>query len=232
MSDNLPTTQTGSPILDAAMNPDLDVDKMEKLFDLYERDLARKAREAFNRDMSKVQGEMRPIYKDAINPDTSSKYARLESVIIAISPIYTKHGFALSFNTGKSELGDMYILIECEVSHADGYSKTYKYDSPIDDKGRKGTINKTAPHGRSSAVAYGRRYLTAMIFNLAMIGDDKDGNGVNESISIAQQSELRDLMIEKEVDEEKFLKYMKFKSIDLIPKKAYARAIAAVRNKK
>lgn len=230
--ENLPEKTSGSPLLDAALNPDLDIDKMEKLFELYERQTKRDAEVAFNRAMSATQSEMRPVFKDAYNSQTSSKYARLETVIISVSPIYTKNGFALSFNTKKSELGAEYILVECEVSHSEGHSKTYQYDCPVDDAGIKGSKNKTETHGRGSAVAYGRRYLTAMIFNLAVIGEDNDGNGIGETISIAQQGELRDLMVEKEVDEEKFLKYMKFKSIDQIPKKAFARAISAVRNKK
>lgn len=230
--ENLPEVkQVQSPILQAALNPDLDVDKMEKLYDLYVKDQEREAVKEFNSAMSRVQSKIGPIVKDKKNTQTGSKYAKLETIITKISPVYSAEGFALSFNTGKSEC-ERCILITCEVSHSSGHSKTYQYDSPIDDKGAKGNANKTEAHGRGSATAYGRRYLTAMIFNLAIADEDKDGNLPGDRITQEQQDEINFLLKNTGSNKNKFLEYLDCKSVETIPMAKYGMAIAALRKKK
>lgn len=230
--ENLPEVkQVQSPILQAALNPELDVDKMEKLYDLYVKDQDREAIKSFNSAMSRVQSQIGPIVKDKVNKHIGSKYARLETIIAKISPIYSAEGFALSFNTGKSE-DDGCILITCEVSHSSGHSKTYQYDSPIDNKGAQGSTNKTEAHGRGSATSYGRRYLTSMIFNLAIADEDKDGNLPSDTITQEQQDEISFLLKDTKSDKNKFLKYLDCKSVETIPMVKYGVAIAALRSKK
>lgn len=230
--ENLPEVkQTQSPILQAALNPELDVDKMEKLYDLYVKDQEREAIKEFNSAMSRVQSKIGPIVKDKLNKHTGSRFARLETIIIKISPIYSAEGFALSFNTGKSECEGC-ILIICEVSHSSGHSKIYQYDSPIDDKGAQGNTNKTEVHGRGSATSYGRRYLTAMIFNLAIADEDKDGNGPGYIITKEQQNEINSLITDTGANLDKFLDYMGCDSIETMPIKKYNKAIIALRKKK
>ena len=231
MSDNLPTTQTGSPILDAAMNPDLDVDKMEKLFELHERSMEREAMISFNRAMSEAQKEIRPIVKDASNQQTNSKYARLEAINRLIIPVYTAHGFALSFDTGKSEI-EGHLLVKCEVSHKDGYSKNYQYDCPLDNKGIAGKVNKTDTHARGSSISYARRYLTIMIFNLAIADEDRDGNQHVQFITEEEQGIINDLIKEKSADKDAFLRYIRCPSVEAIPRQAYSKALTALRSKK
>ncbi|GAG03212.1 unnamed protein product, partial [marine sediment metagenome] len=58
---------------------------------------------------------------------------------------------------------------------AEGFTRRYTYDSPLTDKGIKGSTMMTPAHARGSAIAYGRRYLHCMIFNIDT-SDDTDGN--------------------------------------------------------
>lgn len=230
--ENLPEVKTEqSPILLAALNPEIDPEKTEKFYDLYVREQERLAKIEFNSAMSRVQSKIGPIIKDAINPHIGSKFAKLETIIIQISPIYSGEGFALSFNTGKSEYENC-ILITCEVSHSSGYSKIYNYDSPIDNKGIQGTVNKTESHGRGSSTTYGRRYLTAMIFNLAIADEDKDGNLPGDIITQEQQDEINHLMKTTKADKIRFFRYVGCKSVETMPMKLYGKAIAALRKKK
>ncbi len=158
-----------------ARDPNASVEKIERLMALWERSEERKASALFNAAMSAAQQEMKPIATDATNPQTRSRYASYEALDRVLRPIYTKHGFALSFNTGDAPLPD-YVRVMCDVSHNAGYSKPYKADMPADGKGAKGGDVMTKTHAVGSAMSYGMRYLLKLIFNVAVGEDDDDGN--------------------------------------------------------
>ena len=158
-----------------ARDPNASVEKIERLMALWERGEARKAETAFNAAMSAAQQEIRPVAADAENPQTRSRYASYEALDRALRPIYTKHGFALSFNTGDATQTD-YVRVLCDVTHLGGHGKLYKADMPADGKGAKGGDVMTKTHAVGSAMSYGMRYLLKMIFNVAVGEDDDDGN--------------------------------------------------------
>ena len=87
----------------AAADPDFDIGKMERLMQMHQQIQAQKALEAYNSAMSAAQAEMGPISTDALNPQTKSHYASYAQLDRALRPIYTKHGFALSFNEGETD---------------------------------------------------------------------------------------------------------------------------------
>lgn len=165
----------------AATDPNCDVEKMERLYAMHERMQERQAAEAFAVAMSQAQAEVRKAAKDRTNTQTKSDYATLESIDAATRPVYTARGFSLSFDTQDSPLAG-HVRIVCHVMHAGGHTKTYTYDNPMDDKGIQGSVNKTPTHARGSAVTYGRRYLTLLIFNLSTGYHDDDGNGVGAAV--------------------------------------------------
>lgn len=171
------TTETGGLSLFERMasDPNASVEKIERLMALWERNEARKAETAFNAEMSDAQAEMRPVSADATNPQTRSKYASYEALDLALRPIYTKHGFGLSFDTGDSPLED-HVRVLCYASQRAGHSRTYHIDMPADGKGAKGGDVMTKTHAVGSGVSYGMRYLLKMIFNVAVGEDDDDGN--------------------------------------------------------
>lgn len=161
-------------IAQAATDPNVDVDKMERLFAMHERMEARQAEQAFSDAMKAAQAEMPTVVKDRHNSQTNSDYATLDAINKAITPIYTRHGFSLSYDTEDSPLAD-HVRVVCHVLHSGGHSRTYRYDQPMDSAGIGGKVNKTPTHARGSAITYGRRYLVLMIFNLST-GYDDDGN--------------------------------------------------------
>ena len=83
----------------AARDPEIDVDKLERLMAMYERITSKQAEQAFNEALKEAQQEMPQVVKDADNTHTKSKYARLETLSKAVNPIITKHGFSMSFGT-------------------------------------------------------------------------------------------------------------------------------------
>jgi hypothetical protein len=166
----------------AASNPQVDVEKMERLWAMHERLASRDSEQAFNDAMMCAQGEMGRISADATNNQTRSKYATYGQLDRHVRPIYTGNGFSISFDTtdGAPE-GSLRVL--AYVSHKAGHTRTYRADVPSDGKGAKGGDVMTKTHATGSAMSYGMRYLLKMIFNLAVGEDDDDGNGAGGKVA-------------------------------------------------
>lgn len=165
-------------ILSTVINREGGQEMLETVAKLYreERDDARRI--AFNTAMSLVQNEMQRVTPNAQNPQTRSDYATYDRLDAAVRPIYSKHGFSLSFNTKKSDIPDT-IDMTCLVSHDGGWSQEYYIPIPADGKGARGNDVMTKTHAAGSAVSYGMRYLLKMIFNIP-IGFDDDGNAAGK----------------------------------------------------
>lgn len=162
-----------------ALNPDADVEKLRAVMDMKMQMFNRGAEIEFNAAMALAQAEIEPVARTASNQQTKSKYAKLENIISQCSPVWTKHGFALSFDTGDCPL-ERHYRVTCEVSHRAGHSKHYHMDLPIDDAGINGTKNKTGVHGAGSTISYGKRYIACNIFNIAIKDEDNDAQPVRQ----------------------------------------------------
>jgi len=214
----------------AVTDPNMDVDKLERLIALSERAQAREAEQTFNKAMTQAQKEMRPVAADANNPQTKSKYASYFALDRALRPIYTKHGFSLSYDTGEAKQPD-YIQVLCYVSHDSGHSRTYHIDMPADGKGAKGGDVMTKTHAVGAGYSYGQRYLLKGIFNIS-VGDDQDGNAVDvASIDADQMQHILDQIDATGSDIEQFCKFMGVEAIKHITMKEYGRAIQALNAK-
>lgn len=159
----------------AACDPNVDIDKMERLLQMQERVQARDAEQLFNQALNAAQSEMRPIAANASNPQTKSRYATYDKLDRVLRPIYTENGFSLSFDEGESHKPD-HVRVICYVSHVGGHTRTYHRDMPADGKGAKGGDVMTKTHAAGAAGSYGARYLLKGIFNVAVGEDDDDGN--------------------------------------------------------
>src|SRR5690349_1326952 len=70
----------------AARDPNVDLDKMERLMAMREREMTRIAQTAFNVAMKEAQAEMPQVVRNAKNTQTNSLYARYETISDAIQP--------------------------------------------------------------------------------------------------------------------------------------------------
>ncbi len=162
-------------IIARALHDGTDIDKLERLLQMQERLIADDRRLAFHAAMAACQAEMEPVARGAYNPQTQSRYAALPAIDKAIRPVYTRHGFALTFGTGTPSTPG-YINVTCRVSHSAGHVEEYQLEGHPDTTGTRGQVNKTELHGLGSTISYLRRYLTVLVFNIAILTDDDDGN--------------------------------------------------------
>lgn len=164
-----------------ACDPNVDINKLEKLWEMQQQAQDREAVKAYNRDMASLQSEMPVIPKNGeikVNNVVRSKYARFEDIIKAIQPLLDKHGFSVAF---KTEFTDSLMQIEGSVSHREGHKESTKMTLPFDDSGAKNKVQQIG-----SSVSYGKRYVLCMLLNIAASGEDDDAQSAGDEFAKVQ----------------------------------------------
>jgi len=215
----------------AATDPTFDIGKMERLMQMHQQIQAQKALEAFSAAMSAAQAEMGPISADALNPQTKSKYASYAQLDRALRPIYTKHGFALSFNEGETDKPG-HVRVLAKLTHSGGHAEPYKKDMPADGKGAKGGDVMTLTHATGAAQSYGMRYILKGIFNVAVGEEDKDGNETEPTIGPGQLASLEQLIAEVKADVPKLCRMLKVNTLSDIRVGAFETVKAIIEAKR
>jgi hypothetical protein len=158
----------------AALDPTFDLDKLQRLLDMQEASQIRFSDQAFTAAHASAEAEMGSVITDKRNDQTRSNYATFAQVDREARPIYTRHGFAISFTTEPTGLPEQ-LLVVGTLSHRDGGSRRYQVPVPIVTTGFKGQQMMTPIHATMSAISYGKRNLEVMMFNL-QVDADSDGN--------------------------------------------------------
>ncbi|SNY97909.1 ERF family protein [Halomonas sp. hl-4] len=150
----------------AALNPDVDIDKMERLLQMQERVMDRQAMMAYSAAMAAMQTELPSI--EERGQTNNGFYATLEDIVDTVRPIMQKHGFAVSFRIQTQERG---IQITGVLMHKDGHREETSMLLPADISG-----NKNAVQAFGSSTSYGKRYVLCALLNITTRGQDDNGN--------------------------------------------------------
>lgn len=218
-----------------------DLALVEKMLDLQrridEREDARNrlaAEKAFGDSLCAAQSQMRRVSRDASNPQTRSKYASYENLDRVMRPIYTGNGFSISFKEDVNAGREGYIRVIGYV-RAHGHTEPYPVDIPCDGKGAKGGEVMTRTHAFMAAVAYGRRAILKMIFNIAEGADvDDDGNSASEpveKIDMEQAQKLKEAIAKCGATEGQFCKAWKIEAVTELAAKHFDQALKACEDK-
>ncbi len=204
-----PDTLNPMSMLQAALERGIDPDALKKMMDLAERWQTQEAKKLFDDAMNKCQIAMPCIVRDRKNNQTNSTYASLETIQTWAKPVYTQHGFSLTFGQDKAEKPDE-IRIVCSVSHTGGYTHREHLDGPSDTTGPKGAPTKTGIQGAGSTWSYLRRNLICMIFNIVVADTDVDGQNQDALNAITDEEALQveDLITDSKANREKFLQWL------------------------
>lgn len=89
-------------LADLAKDPAVSPDKLGQVIDAHDRFTAREAVAAYNAAFVAAQKAIPAVVRDATNDLTMSRYARLETVSMAVDPVILAHGLSISFATGDS----------------------------------------------------------------------------------------------------------------------------------
>jgi hypothetical protein len=216
-----------------AVNPAADIDKIMKLMEMRERIQMKQAETAFNAAMAAAQAELQPVVKRLKNDHTKANYADLDAIYEMAKPIITSHGFGPSFGTGKAEIAG-HVRIVCDLTHAEGFSKRYEQEFPLDNAGTGGKTNKTDIQAIGSTMTYGRRYMTLGMFDIAT-KNDTDGNkrapAPGPTITPEQAETIREIVDSLDGSPERFCAHFKIKSVGELPAAKFADAMAAIKRR-
>jgi hypothetical protein len=206
----------------AARDPNVDIDKMQRLLDMRANETARQAKAAYAAALAEMQPKLPVIGRRGqikIGQDASKnpKYALWEDINDAIKPVLAAHGFALSFRTGRD--GDR-VTVTGILSHRDGHSEETTMVLPIDTGPGRNAVQSIG-----SSTSYGKRYTATALLNLTSRGEDDDGEaGGAEPITDKQSEELKTLIVQVGADIQKFLKVFKIDRVEDLPAKRFEEA--------
>jgi hypothetical protein len=210
----------------AAANPQVNIDKLERLLDMQERMIARAAKAVFAKALAALQRELpvvaeRGLIRDR-NGKVQSRYALWEDLNDAIRPALAKHGFSLSFRTGYE--GDK-ILVTGVLLHRAGHSEETTLHLPLDLSGTKNAVQ-----GIGSSTSYGKRYTAQALLNLTSHGEDDDGIDASaDRVTEDQVIELRDKLAAAGADETRFTRYLGVATLADLPAAKFDAALTALR---
>ena len=170
----------------AALNPEVDIAKMEALLNMQERILDRTAKQAFDAAYAEMKPHLPIVIKNKANTQTSSKYATLDTINKTLDPILAEYGFASSTPIQAQTEKDVTIL--AKITHRDGHTDSSPLTMPLDGAGIKGNVNKTGPHALASSIMYARRVALCALLNIST-GDDVDGNNTTVKVVTSVQAE-------------------------------------------
>ena len=231
-------------ILQASNNPDIDVDKIEKMYQLYNAEAARLAELEFSKDLIAMQGDITPIATDASfsegnnanNNANATRYLSYEKMVAITKPILTKHGFSLHHEEKTEILGqgqakngatifNGLVTVTAFLRHKTGKSLTTSLTIPFDFSGSK---NSNTAQAQGSAVSYGRRYTMAGLLKISTFDDDANFNKSNQLVKITDRQAdtineiYGDLNDQAKLNYNEQLKAAGVNGIDDIPKSWYS----------
>ena len=191
-----------------AGQPEIPIERMEKLFDFYQKVESEKARRAYHAAFAEMQPSLPVVAKRGSNDHTKKKYARFEDIAADIMPVLKQYGFGLSFQVSDQ---NSKVLVRCILSHCGGHFETNEFSFPYDTGPGRSPIQAIG-----SAMTYGKRYTATTLLGIATadeVDDDGKAAGGGGTISEAQYKELADLITATGTDLNKFLEVGKVESL-------------------
>jgi len=179
-----------------AKDPSIDAGKLKVIYDLMKdykeeerKEKAEKARVDFYAALADMQGHLPIIKRDTQNPNTRSRFAQLSTIWAQCLPIWTKYGFAVSFDSRTLE--NSLIEVSLKLSHRNGHTEIFHTPSaPPDTSGLRGVANKTFVQGNQSTITYLQRGLLCRALGIVTANfddDDDDGAGGAAPTTVIQR---------------------------------------------
>ena len=182
VNNQLPADQNSgliNMIEKVCMNPEMDVEKLEKMLDMQERILDKQSAQQFQEDMAAMQAELPVIEKNgeiSVNNVVRSRFAKFEDINKAVLPVLQKYGFSFTFETQQA---DSYVNVIGVLRHKSGHKESTALRIPLDTSGSKNAVQAVG-----SSVSYGKRYVMSALLNITTTDDDDDGEAAVPAIDL------------------------------------------------
>ncbi|WP_273783637.1 ERF family protein [Bartonella sp. AU15XJBT] len=211
-------------ILNRALENDVDMDRLERLITLREKEIERQNYQSFVSDLSAMQIKYQKIQKNSINTHTKSTYATLDQYIDAVKDTLATYHFALFYRIKSQTTTN--VTIEITLSHPSSNQISTEGTFPIDGQGSKNNIQSVG-----STITYARRYLLGMLLNVTSDEDDTDGNTLIAGVTPEQMNEIRELIEQTQAKESDILSFIGVKNLTQMSYKQAQTVLFALKKK-
>ncbi len=198
----------------AARDPLVNVDKLERLFELQERTAAQGRKERFQEALRLCQMEMPRVEKNGLVSTKEGRqiysYAKLEDLDACIRPIYQKHGFTVSYNAPMAVDGGK-IRNVANFSCA-GHTECPEITAAPSNRSA-GNITLTDAQKVKQTITECRRHLLEMFFNIITIGAEEQKD---DPITENQAHDLQSAFEEVGGNKAAFLKMLDAESFSAV----------------
>jgi len=202
-------------IMQAAGRQDVSIDKLERLLAMKQDIEAARRKEAFYDALASVQAILPQVEQNGLIDYGQGKgkiaFAKMEDIDAAIRPLYVQKGFSVSWDSELVFDGKMIRVTGSFASH--GHIETRQMTAPIDNSGGKNPVQ-----GHASTIAYLKRQISKMFWNLVEKGLDKDGANLESMKTITQEQadDIRSVLTETKSNVAAFLKLLRVNSVEEI----------------
>lgn len=213
-----------------ALNPDVNVDTMERLYVMHERAQARAAKQSFVQSYATMTPKLPTIAENGAILNSAgrpqSSYAEWEDINDAIGPILHEHGFTLSFRPGSTPDGK--VLVTGILRHIDGHEDEATVTLPQDSSGGKNSVQ-----GVGSSLSYGKRYAAIALLNITSRAKrDRDDDGRGAGIGPAAQKAISDINLADSLDDLRAWKTAHFDGVSKLVRPDELKDIVALYNRR
>src|SRR5579871_6864363 len=174
----------------AAQDPKLDLDRVQRLFEMHEK---LQAKQDFIDAMARFRATVPKILKtkrvgfDHRDGEGSTSYthATLGGVCLAIVPALAAVGISHRWDL---EQGDGRVKVTCVLTHVGGHSTKTPLSGAPDNSGKKNPIQQTA-----STISYLERYTLLAATGLGTEEQDDDGRGAGKAPELMSEEHIANL---------------------------------------
>jgi len=180
-----------------AMDPNADIDKLERMLAMKERLDAKNAEAEFATAFARASASFPniPLRGEGHN---KKPYALLKDIMEYTRPALSENGIALSFSIDVSQE----VVVSAILAHRSGHTRTTSIALPRDSSGSKNAVQAIG-----SSQTYGQRYTAQAILGLSLGEDTEDDGqsvGAAETVDAEQYIKLRDALESSGMDPVKF----------------------------
>lgn len=162
-------------VVTMAQSPDMTTQKvevLERLMAMMERRDEQRRKELFFEALARVQALVKPVEQNGMmaRGDKGGRipYAKREDIRAMVKPIYIAEGFSVTWDAPTSDDSGTIHVTGHFTCH--GHTEIRQWSCKPDPSG-----GKTGPQAVSSTIAYGKRQIEKMFWDVEEKGQDKNG---------------------------------------------------------
>lgn len=187
---------------------------------------ASQAAEAFGHALANFQAKCPQIKKDRsidLGGGKGPQYASYDDIDEIVRPLMAEYGLSKTFSATVTDDGKMRVV--CRIRHGKHVEEN-EVTLPVPTQMR---VNDTQKMG--AALQYGKRYALCAALDLVVTSEDRDGEGLCETIDEDQLRTLDEWIETTSTDYKRFLAWLGIKRLVDMPVKQFPQALAELKRK-